>query len=242
MRLPRFQFSIIGMLAAMAVIGAALACIVKFGLSLPMATIVWGLLLFVLMLMPMLALVGKPERRTFYAGFAWFGWMYLLVLVFGFLTYSPNATNTTPPLRFPQMMIERAIFMIYKSVIPPGARVFTTEDPEAQYTNLAAQYGSGIWTPGAFPAAGGIGGSPAPFAGGGSFGGTAPAATGPPVATLPRPYRYVPWEIFRDLAHAAITILWAFIGGALAALLAARNRNRERTSASTTASATATQR
>ena len=106
MRFPRIQFSLFGLLAAMAVFGVALACILKFGLSLPMVTILWSLLLVVLMLMPILAWLGKPERRPFYAGAAWFGWIYTLIFMFGFVTHTPislgpHALRSSSPARFP---------------------------------------------------------------------------------------------------------------------------------------------
>lgn len=231
MRLPRIQFSLLGLLAAMAVFGAALACIVKFGLSLPMVTIIWGLLLIVLMVTPVLALAGKLERRAFHAGFSWFGWMYILIYVFGFVTPPNSLLSSTSPICFPQIMIERGIFVIYKWVVPPGSRMLSSEDPEAQYNNLAANYDSRIWVPPVNPAlpTGAGGGLGFPAGGGGIFGGAVPAPMAP--AAPLHAYRYVPWEIFRDIAHALLTALWAALGGGLALFVARRNARRLRTMA-----------
>lgn len=225
----------------MAVFGVVLACIVKFGLSLPMVTILWSLLLVALMATPVLAFVGKPERRAFHAGFAWFGWMYVLIYMSGFVTHSPMSFASTSPIRFPQMSIERGMFVVYKWVVPPGSRMFSTNDPESEYDNLASQYDSRISNPpvAPMPVTGGLGGfAPPPFpagAGGGlggGFLGTAPMATTPPAPL--RPYRYVPWEIFRDVAHALLAALWGAMGGGLALFLAWRNARRERASATPT--------
>jgi hypothetical protein len=242
MRRPRFQFSLLGLLTAMAVFGVVLACIVKFGLSLPMVTILWSLLFVTLVVMPVLAFVGKPERRAFHAGGAWFGWMYVLIYMFGFVIHSPMSFTSTSPIRFPQMSIERGMFVVYKWVVPPGSRMFSTNDPESEYDDLALQYDSRIWNPpvaAPLPVAGGLGGfAPPPFpagAGGGlggGFLGTAPMVTTPPAPL--RPYRYVPWEIFRDVAHALLASLWAISGGVLALLLARRNARRKSENATPT--------
>ena len=48
----------------------------------------------------------------------------------------------------------------------------------------------------------------------------------PPPPVLP--YRYVPWELFRDIAHALLALFWAMVGGVLALVLARRNARRER--------------
>ena len=169
MRLPRIQFSLFGLLAAMAVFGVALACIVKFGLSLPMVTIIWSVLLVTLMVTPVLAFVGKPERRAFHAGFAWFGWMYILIYATGSYT-----TGRASPLRFPYMSIERGISVVYKWVVPPASRVFYTGDPESEYDNMAANYDSRIWIPSVNPAplttfGGSSGFASSPVPGGGFF-------------------------------------------------------------------------
>lgn len=237
MRLPTIQFSLLGLLSAITVFGIALACILKFGLSLPMVTIVWSLLLVVLMATPVLAHVGKPERRTFYAGFAWFGWIYSLVFMFGSVTHTPisfgpSAMRSTSPIRFPHMFIEHGIFIFYKWVVPPGSRLLSSEDPDSQYQNLASQYDSGIWNPptavppgglggGGFFGGGGGGFGATPFpAGGGAFGGTTM-----PTTSL-KPYRFIPWESFRDVAHALLTALWAILGGLVTMYLARRNVHR----------------
>jgi hypothetical protein len=221
----------------MTVFGAALACIVKFGLSLPMVTIIWGLLLVTLMVTPVLAFAGKPERRAFHAGFAWFGWMYVLICMFGSVTHSPNSFSSISPIRFPQMSIERGIFVVYKWVVPPVSRMFTSENPEWLYNNLAAQYDSGITTPFIKPPATSIPnlGPSAGFApaGGGFLGGG--AISGTPVPPPPvLPYRYLPWELFRDIAHALLAVLWATLGGCLALFLARRNARRPSESATPT--------
>lgn len=230
MRLPRLQFSLFGLLAAMAGFGVALACIVKFGLSLPMVTILWSLLLFTLTVMPVLAFVGKLERRVFHAGFAWFGWIYIPIYTIGFVTHSPNSFSSISPIRFPQMSIERGILVVYKWVVPPASRMFTSENPEWHYINLAAQYDSGITTPFIKPPAPSVPnlGPPAGFAParGGFVGGTISATNVPPPPVLP--YRYVPWELFRDIAHALLALFWAMVGGVLALVLARRNARRER--------------
>jgi|GEM_PF-6522328 hypothetical protein len=235
-RLPRIQFSLFGLLAAMAGFGVALACILKFGLSLPLVAILWGLLLFMFMVAPILAFVGMPQRRAFYAGFAWFGWMYILIYTLGFVTHHPisfnlNSTRSTSPVRFPQVFLERGIFAVYKWVVPPRSRMMSSEDPESQYLNLASQYDSQIWSPPInVPAAA------APMLGGGvGFAGSILPTTGgvgspPPTAIAPPPavaYRYIPWEIFRDLAHALLAVLWAILGGCLVAWIARRNAQRK---------------
>ncbi len=244
MRLPTIQFSLRGLLSAIAIFGIALACILKFGLSLPMVTIIWGLLLLVLMATPVLAYLGKPERRTFYAGFAWFGWIYTLVFMFGFVThmpvsFGPSSTRATSPVRFPHMFIEHGIFIIYKWVVPPGSMMISSEDPDSQYQNLASQYDSGIYSPPAATAFltggggggwGGLGAAPFP-AGGGGFGGV-PVPTAPPAPL--KPIRYIPWESFRDVAHALLTALWATLGGMLTMYLARRNARRGEPSGITT--------
>lgn len=238
MRLPTIQFSLRGLLSAIAIFGIALACILRFGLSLPMVTIIWGLLLLVLMATPVLAYVGKPERRTFYAGFAWFGWIYTLVFMFGFVTHTPvssgpHSMRSTSPVRFPHMFIECGIFIVYKWVVPPDSRMQSSKDPDSHYQNLAAQYDSGIWNPPAATAflsgggGGGLGAAQFPASGGGF--GPMPVPAAPPAPQMP--IRYVPWESFRDVAHALLTALWATLGGMLTMNLARRNARCERTNA-----------
>lgn len=237
MRIPRIQFSLFGLLTALAVFGVALACILKFGVSLPLVTILWSLLLIMLMLMPILAWLGEPEWRPFYAGAAWFGWIYTLIFMFGFVTHTPisfgpHAMRSSSPARFPHMFIEQGIYAIYQWVVPLDARMMSSEDPDSQIQNLASQYDSGIWNPppptiggGGFfgSGRGGLAASPFP-AGGGGFG-AMPAPTAPSVPMVP--FRYYPWESFRDIAHALLTALWAALGGIVTWWLARRNVHRQ---------------
>lgn len=218
MRLPRVQFSLFGLLAAMAVFGVALACIIKFGLSLPMVTIIWGLLLVVLMATPVLALAGKPERRAFHAGFAWFGWMYILVCVFGTLADSPNSTMPSSVLGIPRMAIEKWMFVAYKWILPPASRTWQS-DPESDYQTLAMEYDSRIVTYGGFGGGGGLGGVPMAVGGGGF--GTAPTGA----------IRMIPWAVCRDIGHAVLATIWALLGGCFALLIARRNACRAQANA-----------
>ena len=235
MRLPRIQFSLFGLLAALAVFGVVLGCIVKFGLSLAMVTLLWGLLLVALTVTPVLAFVGKPERRGFHAGFAWFGWMYVLVCFFGTLADSPNAGMPTSALAYPRLAIEKWMFATYTWVVPPASRTWQS-DPASDYQSLAMEYDSRVVTPGGF-GGGGFGGGggmgPVPMGVGGGGFGTAPAAgffggamPAPPVAAAPKPIRIIPWAVCRDIGHAVLASLWALLGGCFAVLIARRNARR----------------
>lgn len=236
MRLPRFQFSLLGLLIAMAVFGVVLACIVKFGLSLPMVTILWGLLLVTLTVTPVLAFVGKPERRAFHAGFAWFGWIYVLVCVFGTLADSPNSIMPSSALGIPRMAIEKWMFVAYKWIVPAESRILHS-DPESDYQSLAVEYDSRVVTMGGFGGGGGgMGGVPMGGGGGGFgmgpaggfFGGTMPMN---PVGGTPKPIRIIPWTVCRDIGHAALATLWALLGGCFALLIARRNARRNQVNA-----------
>ena len=61
--IPRIRFSLRGLLAAIAIFAVVLACILNLGLSLPMVTIIWSVLLLSLMITPALAFVGVRDGR-----------------------------------------------------------------------------------------------------------------------------------------------------------------------------------
>lgn len=216
MQRPQFQFSLLGLLVLFAVFGVALACVVRFGLSLAMVTILWGLLLVSLMTTPVLANVGKPQRRGFYAGFAWFGWMYILICVFGTLADSPNSTNPTSAIGIPRLVIEKWMFVTYTWVVPQESRVWAS-DADA-YRSLAQQYDSiVVTTGGGFAGGGGLGGGGAGgFMPGGFAGGAVP--TIPPAN--PRSIRIIYWVTYRDIGHAILATLWALLGGCFVLLVA----------------------
>lgn len=237
MRLPRIRFSLLGLLAAISLLGAVLACIVNFGLSLPMVTIVWSVLLLALITAPALAFVGLERRRTFYGGFAWFGWMYVLVCVLGQIAHSSNSfmsSASASPLGFPQLAIENGMFLLYKWVVPRESWIFNGQ-PQS-FRDKALGYDSLIWNP-PQPAptptvpAGGMGGLPttgtAP--GGGFFSGTMPMNP-----TLQQPHRIIPWVVCRDIGHALLAAQWAILGGCLVAWIARRNARRKLESATPT--------
>ncbi|MGI8982215.1 MAG: hypothetical protein ACR2FY_23530 [Pirellulaceae bacterium] len=135
-RMPRIRFSLLGLLAATAVFGIILACILNFGLSLPMVTIIWSVLLLSLMITPTLAFVGVQRRRTFYAGFAWFGWIYILICFSGLMARSSNSIMPSSPIVFPKMTIERGMFVVYRWIVPREAWILN-DDPEGNYRNIA---------------------------------------------------------------------------------------------------------
>lgn len=231
MRLPRIRFSLLGLLAAISLLGAVLACIVNFGLSLPMVTIVWSVLLLALITAPALAFVGLERRRTFYGGFAWFGWMYVLVCILGQVSHSPNSFMPASPLGFPQLAIENGMFLLYKWVVPRESWGFTSTPRSFQ--EIGGIYNSRIRNPPQPPTtptvpAGGTSGPPptASPPGGSFFSGT--MAMNP---AFQQPRRIIPWEVCRDLGHALLAALWAILGGCLVAWIARRNSPREKTGA-----------
>jgi hypothetical protein len=229
LRLPRIRFSLGGLFIAIALFGAALACILKFGLSLPMVTIVWSVLLLALMTAPALAFVGLERRRTFYGGFAWFGWMYVLVCVLGQIAHSPNSFMSASPLGFPQLAIENGMFLLYKWVVPRDSWGFTSTPRSFQ--EIGGMYNSRIRNPPQPPTIPTV-----PLGGGGPL----PIATAPGGGSMPmmpafqQPRRIIPWEVCRDLGHALLAALWAILGGCLVAWIARRNAPGEKTSVTPT--------
>jgi hypothetical protein len=211
----RFQFSLLRLLFVTAVIGSVLACFANFGLSSISLTIVWIVLLIVLMLAPLLALLGNESRRTFWTGFAWFGWIYVLLLLAGRPPVGgPSANNTEGVLRLPVLAINLGTRVLYERILPPESRTWS-DDPHSDFAAVAAIYDT---KPIGFGAGPGIGGAPA-------FGGPAGAGM-PPAGAMPAaaPRRMISWELFRDFAHAVWICGWALLGGLLAWRLSRRTR------------------
>jgi hypothetical protein len=233
LRIPRIRFSLGGLFIVIALFGAALACILKFGLSLPMVTIVWSVLLLALMTAPALAFVGLERRRTFYGGFAWFGWMYVLVCIFGQIAHSPNSFmgGSASPLGYPQLAIENGMFLLYKWMVPRESWILNNQP--RSYQEMAGSYDSLIWNPNppqpaALPTVPLGGGAPLPIAtapGGGSM---------PKMPAFQQPRRIIPWAVCRDIGHALLAALWAILGGCLVAWIARRNAPGEKTSVTPT--------
>ena len=223
-RIPRIRFSLLGLFVAIGVFGAVLACILNFGLSLPMVTIVWSVLLLTLMTTPALAFVGLEQRRTFYGGFAWFGWMYVLVCILGQVSHSSHSfAGSASPLGFPQLAIENGMFLLYKWVVPRESWILNNQP--RSYQEMAGSYDSLIWNPPqptATPTvpAGGMGGFP--------MTGTAPGGGSMPMMpAFQQPRRIIPWAVCRDIGHALLAVLWAILGGCLVAWIARRNAQRK---------------
>ncbi len=233
MRLPQIRFSLRGLLAAIAIIAVVLACILNFGLSLPMVTIIWSILLLALMISPVLAFVGLPNRRNFYAGFAWFGWMYLLICVLG-AGHSPSpfgGPTSSSALAFPQLVIENGMFMLYKWVVPRESWIFN--DSPQTFQETALSYDSRILNPSPPPVTGsvaGMGGLPAMR---GAPVGSLTGGTRPVNPALQQPRRLIPWVVCRDIGHALLAALWAILGGCLVSWIGRRNSGREKTNATT---------
>ncbi|MCE9528475.1 MAG: hypothetical protein K8R36_20725 [Planctomycetales bacterium] len=234
MHVPRIRFSLLGLFTAIGLFGAALACILKFGLSLPMVTIIWSILLLALMIAPVLAFVGVQHRRMFCAGFAWFGWMYILICFSGLMARASNSIMPSSPVVFPKMAIERGMFWAYKWIVPRESWILNS-NPEENYSSIAFEYDSRIRNP-PRPA------SPVTFAGGGSTppptanapGGGFFSGTMPMNPALQQPHRIIPWIVCRDIGHALLAALWGILGGCLVSWIARRNAPRKVESATPT--------
>jgi hypothetical protein len=225
MRLLRIRFSLLNLLAAITLFGVMLACIVNFGLSVPMVAIIWCVVFIALTVAPMLALVGAPSRRTFCSGFAWFGWMYIAICVLGMLAHSPNAFMPSSPIAFPHLAIENGMFVVYQWVVPRESWIIN--GMPKSFHEMSGGYDSYIRTPPPAGSTGGMGGPTpltAPGAGvGGGMGGRLLWTVVPPQT---RPIRVVPWTICRDIGHATLAIAWALLGGCFVVFLGRRNANR----------------
>jgi hypothetical protein len=221
MKLPRVRFSLAGLLLSIAVIGASLACILNFGLSIRMVTVLWSLLLLILMVTPVLALIGVTHRRPFYAGFAWFGWMYILLLLMGMISQTANLYAPSLPTAYPQIAIENGMFMLYQHVIPRESWILNGSP--RRFQDISGSYDSHIRTPAPPAPASGMGGAgpslPAVAPGtGGFFPGVSP-----PSPAQTRPIRVIPWGVFRDIGHAFLTVVAGILGGCFVVFLRRRN-------------------
>lgn len=209
-----FQFSLLRLLIAIATVGGVLACIVNFGLSLATLTIVWSALLILLMVAPLLAWYGNPDRRAFWAGVAWFGWAYVLLLWAARLPYGNHSSRSSAHVvSLPVLALDFASEKIYMAIVPRESWVL---NDSVDYSELAMGYDARFYqpmTPGV--AAGGPMVLP-PGAGGGF----------PVVAALPqapiKPRLMIPWILFRDLAHALWASVCALLGGLVAWRLSRR--------------------
>lgn len=202
----------------MALIGGVLGCLVRFGLSAATLAVVWSALLLVLTVAPLLARYGVESRRAFWCGLAWFGWAYVLLFWAGRVkTEGPLITNSPQVLRLPVLLVEMGTRYVYDGSLPAQSRAWS-DDPTSEFGDFSATYDARRYTPGAMApappaAAGGIGG------GGGGM--ALPTAASPPTGRAATRLA-IPWELFRDLAHAIWAALFSILGGIIAWRLSTR--------------------
>jgi hypothetical protein len=150
-----------------------------------------GLTLIALAAATLLAIFRHGADRAHWIGFAAFGWMYLLLLVFGFASRDPNSWDS--PFRPDNLATAKFSAWCYELLYV---------EPEAQYaaSNMSGFGGGG---PGGYPMGMGMPGGMGPVGG-------MPGSSGKPAFDGPSQGDFV------NVAHSLWALLLAACGGWLA--------------------------
>ena len=216
-----FQFSLRNLLIAVASFAFGAAALVNANSW--WLAITWSTSLFSLAAALLLAVYRREEKRAFWSGFAIFGALYVLLLMYSIQPVSSSNSSVLCllPLSYFNLLTTKLSNWSYSRL------------PAALTTEYLPGPGPGAPGSGSMPGmpgmggmpGGGVGGPPgggmgAPFgmmpgmAGGMGSSGMGPSGGGMPAMAL-NP-RFVSQQIYLEVSHALWTLLIAMLGGALA--------------------------
>jgi hypothetical protein len=189
----------------------ALGCVALRNASDTWSAALLGLVILVLAAAILLAVFRGGGLRAFWVGFATFGWLYLLLLAFGW-SVDPNS-GADNPLRPYNLATTRISNVCYHWLYDDAFEKYYAPQQQAMsgmsggmmgYSGGPTMYGSGGMMPGGSGYAGMGSGMGMPL----------------PVGPLPGPAEHQ----FANVAHSLWTILLAMVGGCLASWLYATKK------------------
>lgn len=185
----------------------ALGCVALRNASDIWSAALLGLVILVLAAAVLLAVFRGDRQRAFWIGFATFGWLYVLLLAFGW-SLDPNTTPDNP-LRPWNLATTRISDICYHWLYDAAFAKYYSAQQSSMGGMSGGMMGSGMGGPGMYGGA--------MMSGGGGLGGVPMA----PPAPLPGPAQHE----FANVAHSLWTILLAMLGGCLASWLYATKKD-----------------
>jgi len=209
---PLWRFTLRQFFIGIALI--ALSCVALRGASSWWVSAMLGLTLFVLTASLLLVVYRRNAERAYWAGFATFGWVYVLVLILGW-------TMDAGPLRATGLFTDKLSRVSYDWLYAKATTYATASSSSGAYGGSSfgsSGYGEmGVGMPGGDKSGEGGYGSSMP-GGAGSLG--APPGYGGTIGQPPPPAYWPPSkDHFTNVAHGVWALLLAACGGWLARLI-----------------------
>ena len=223
-----FQFSLRNLLIAVA--GCAFGAAALVNANVWWVAITWSAALLGVTAAALLAIHRREEKRAFWSGFAFFGSLYLLLLMYSIQPVSSSNSSVLclEPLSYHNLLTTKLTTWSYSRLPAALATEFLPGPGTGGSSWSGGNFGqmSGGVPPGGMPGMSGMpgmgssgmgmpGGMPPPMSGSGMMPGGGMGGVIPPT---PNP-RFVDQKTFTEVGHALWTVLLAFLGGTLAGWL-----------------------
>lgn len=213
-----FQFSLRNLLIAVA--GCAFGAAALVNANVWWVAITWSAALYSVTAAALLAMHRREEKRAFWSGFALFGSLYLLLLMYSIQPVSSSNSSVLclAPLSYHQLLTTKLTTWTYSRLPAALATEYLPGPTAGAAGSSGGSFGpmSGGPPPGGMPGMGGAGMGPP---GGGmpglpSSGSMPGGGSAGVIFPTPNP-RFVDQNTYTEVGHALWTLLIASLGGAL---------------------------